>query len=62
LKDNKDYVDFVKNIKNDDVEFFKNMLLKQELYDKKCIMNYVQNQATDIRNMIKSKLNIEELM
>ena len=36
--------------------------LKQELYDKKCIMNYVQNQATDIRNMIKSKLTIEELM
>ena len=34
--------------------------LKQELYDKKCIMNYVQNQATDIRNMIKSKLTIEE--
>ena len=33
LPDNKEYVDFVKGLSNDEFEFFKNILLKQELYE-----------------------------
>lgn len=40
LSDNKDYVDFVKGLSDDEFDFFKNILLKQELYE-------------EITNMIK---------
>ena len=43
LKDNNDYVDFVKNLENDDVEFFKNMLLKQELYEEVIDFDVIRN-------------------
>jgi len=33
LPDNKEYVDFVKELTNDEFEFFKNILVKQELYE-----------------------------
>jgi hypothetical protein len=33
LPDNKDYVDFIKGLSNDEFEFFKNILVKQELYE-----------------------------
>jgi hypothetical protein len=40
--------------------------IKEELYDEKCVMNYVENQANDMRDMLKAammpKLTIEELM
>lgn len=40
LSDNKDYVDFVKGLSDDEFEYFKNILLGQELYE-------------EITNMIK---------
>lgn len=33
LSDNKDYVDFVKDLSDDEFEYFKNILLGQELYE-----------------------------
>ena len=33
LSDNKDYVDFVKNLSKDEFDYFKNILIKQELYE-----------------------------
>jgi hypothetical protein len=33
LPENKEYVDFVKELSNDEFEFFKNILIGQELYE-----------------------------
>ena len=30
--------------------------LKQELLDEKCILNYIQEQATEMRSMVKEEL------
>jgi hypothetical protein len=43
LKDSKDYVDFVRNLKENDVNFFKNMLIKQELYEEVINLDNIRN-------------------
>jgi hypothetical protein len=43
LKDSKDYVDFVRNLKENDVDFFKNMLIKQELYEEVTNLDSIRN-------------------
>jgi len=48
LPDNKEYVDFVKELSNDEFEFFKNILIGQELYE-------------EINNMINIRSNESHL-
>ena len=48
LPDNKEYVDFVKGLSTDEFEFFKNILIKQELYE-------------EINNMINIRSNESNL-
>jgi hypothetical protein len=48
LPDNKEYVDFVKELTNDEFDFFKNILLNQELYE-------------EINNMINIRSNESHL-
>jgi hypothetical protein len=45
LPDNKEYVDFVKELSNDEFEFFKNILLKQELYEINNMINIRSNES-----------------
>lgn len=63
LKNHNTYLDFVLEVKQKECDE-----LKQCIYDDSCIMNYVQGQAIEMRNILEtdvfdeSKLTLEELM